>query len=222
MRVAVYAYVIMVRGGGGRLGRGAGVGGGKFPSVPCSDYPLRTRGHPFNGEPWHLPCPRKQPARKSKDGPPGPVPLLGPGSLRVDRRQGAVGGWWLALCRRALGATWSRGGGGRWVACRFVRSSSPRSFFLSFFRTSCIFRKVKGILIEGLVHGACWLVYMGPLVSSSSGPAPNLDRWHRQLNGRCPTFCPCRPGLFSQVGKLARLGSGPPVPTLQSNLRVPD
>ena len=100
-------WVVVV--GGGRLGRGSGVGGGEFPSVPCSDHPLKTRGHPFNGEPRRLSCPRKQPARKSRGGLPSSVLLFGPGSLRVDRRHGAVGGWRLALCRRALGATWSRG-----------------------------------------------------------------------------------------------------------------
>ena len=43
--------------------------------------------------------------------------VLAPGPLRVDRRHGAVGWWWLALCRRALGATWSCGRGRPSFSC---------------------------------------------------------------------------------------------------------
>ena len=100
--------------GGGRGERGesdggVGVGGGEFPSVPLG-FPQDTEDTSFNGEPWHLPCPRNA-ARKGTDGTSRPPSVLAPGSLRVDRRHWAVGGWWLALCRRALGATWSCGGG---------------------------------------------------------------------------------------------------------------
>jgi hypothetical protein len=48
--------------------------------------------------------------------------VLAPGPLRVDRRHGAVGGWWLALCRRALGATWPCGG-----SCGRSSSSSRKT-----------------------------------------------------------------------------------------------
>ena len=62
-----------------------------------------------------------------------PAPsVLAPGSLRVDRRHGAVGGWWLALCRRASGATWSRGGVVGSLAVSSVIRLPVSSFFLPY------------------------------------------------------------------------------------------
>ena len=77
------------------------------PAHQC--VPLGPPWQTSNGEPWHLQSPRHA-ARKSTDSPPGPVrACTGPSTCGPTAR--AVGGWWLALCRRALGATWSCGGG---------------------------------------------------------------------------------------------------------------
>ena len=175
------------------------------PWATLADLP-RSKDTPSNGEPWHLPCPRNA-ARKGTDGTSRPPSVLAPGSLRADRRHWAVGGWWLALCRRALGATWSRGGG-RWVARRFVRSSSSRSFFLSFFRTSCIsFARSRGSSLRVLCMARVGLSTWDRWFRRPAAPAFCLDRWHRQLNGRRPTFFPClSPALLSQVGMLVAVG----------------
>ena len=93
--------------------------------------------------------------------------VLAPGPLRVDRRHGAVGGWWLACCRRALGATWSCGGGGgrssfSCVVC-FVyvslSSSLPRSSSSSsssFCKTPHTVPKNPSSATDNLTHCSGW------------------------------------------------------------------
>ena len=98
----------------------------------------------------------------------------------------SVGGGW-----PFAGVHWEphcRGGGGRWVAGRFVRDWHPVRYPAFFYAWQApwwfnVWRYSAGVRANGDVPSIC------------RGTVSNTS----------PTCCPHRPGLFSQVGMLARL-----------------